>query len=263
VPGSPESNESNPNMTMRRTDATGRQTAPAWRSARRALHPAAGLFAVLAIGVGLSFTASPIALATGAVLLGVLTLRRERRGARAEAPFLLLALIVFAAHLLFSGHPLREALLPAGIIALRLLALVYLARWAARAVLPGAARWLFGRGGIARPRPLALLVESGRMTLALLPLAIAESERQHLALRARAIRPGRGLAGRARYLAAWLLPYLGTMLRVGDAYAEALQARGHTLGARRRGAATYAWGVLEMGGTLLALAAAAWLLRAR
>lgn len=218
---------------------------------------------MIAIGVGFSFTSALPALAVGAVLFGAATLVREGRPLRAEIPFLLLALVVFAAHLLLSGHPLRAALLPAATIALRLLALVYLVRWAARAVFPGAARWLFGRSGLRRPRPLALLVESGRMTLALLPLALAESERQHLALRARAIRPGRGPAGRARYLAAWLLPYLGTMLRVGDAYGEALQARGYTLGAPRRGAAAQPWGALEIAGVLLALGAAAWLLRAR
>jgi energy-coupling factor transporter transmembrane protein EcfT len=101
------------------------------------------------------------------------------------------------------------------------------------------------------------------MTLALLPLALGEAERQHLALRARALRPGRGLGGRARYLAAWLLPYLGTMLRVGDSYGEALHARGYALGAPRRGSASYRWAAPEAAGVLLSAAAAAWLVRAR
>jgi energy-coupling factor transporter transmembrane protein EcfT len=227
------------------------------------VHPGASLLGCAALGLGLSLTQDPVWLAVGAALLLIAALRVERRPPRAEIPLLLLALVVFAAHLLLAGRPPREALLPSGLIALRLLALVYLTRWMARAVLPRAARWLFGRGGLTRPRPLALLVESGRMTLALLPLAISEAERQHLALRARAIRPGRGLEGRARYLAAWLLPYLGTMLRVGDAYGEALHARGYALGAPRRGASSFRWGAVEVAFILLPAAAAAWLLRAR
>lgn len=248
VPGSPESEATKPKSTSR---------------ARRPLHPGAWLFVCAALGVGFSLTQSPALLAAGALLLLIVALRTERRPLRAEVPLLLLALVLFAAHLFLAGQPPRAALLPSSRIALRLLALVYLTRWAARAVLPRAARWLFGRGGIARPRPLALLVESGRMTLALLPLALAEAERQHLALRARAIRPGRGLGGRARYLAAWLLPYLGTMLRVGDSYGEALHARGYALGAPRRGSASYRWAAPEAAGVLLSAAAAAWLIRAR
>lgn len=230
---------------------------------RRPVHPGASLLCCAALGLGLSVTQAPVLLAVAAALLLAVTLRVERRAPRAEAPLLLLALVVFGAHLFLAGSPPRESLRPSGMIALRLLALVYLTRWMARAVLPGAARWLFGRGGFTRPRPLALLVESGRMTLALLPLAVAEAERQHLALRARAIRPGRGLEGRARYLAAWLLPYLGTMLRVGDAYGEALHARGYALGAPRRGAAGFRWGWLEVACILLSASASVWLLRAR
>lgn len=254
MPGSPESIEPKPTSTSR-----SRPGGPN----RRPLHPGATLVVCAALGVGFSLTRAPALLAAAAALLLIAALRVERRLLRAEIPFLLLALVLFAAHLLLAGRPPREALLPSGMIALRLLALVYLTRWAARAVLPLAARWLFGRGGLSRPRPLALLVESGRMTLALLPLALSEAERQHAALRARAIRPGRGLGGRARYLAAWLLPYLGTMLRVGDAYGEALHARGYALGAPRRGATSFHWGAAETASALLSLAAAGWLVRAR
>jgi len=227
------------------------------------IHPAAALLGVTALGLGFSLTRAWIPLAVGAALFLTASLRIERRPFRAEIPMLLLATILFVAHLILGGRSPREALVPSAMIALRLLALVYLTRWAARAVLPGTARWLFARGGPARPRALALLFESGRMTLALLPLAVSEAERQHTALRARAIRPGRGLGGRARYLAAWLLPYLGTMLRVGDAYGESLHARGYAVGAKRRGAATASWGVPDVACAALALAAAAWLLRVR
>jgi hypothetical protein len=252
VPGSPKSDDPKSIRIENRP-----------RTGVRSLHPAATLLGCGAIGIGLSLTQAPVPLASGAVLFLIATLRAERRPARAEAPLLLLAVVVFAAHLLLTGRPPREAFRPSGLIALRLLALIYLTRWAARAVLPRAARWLFGRRGPARPKVLALLFESGRMTLALLPLALAEAERQHLALRARAIRPGRGLAGRARYLAAWLLPYLGTMLRVGDAYGESLHARGYAIGAPRRASGSFPWGAPEVAGAAASLAAAVWLLRAR
>lgn len=227
---------------------------------RRPLHPAAALVFCGAAGLGLSFVRSPVLLATAALILLGASLWAEGKRLRGEVPFLLLALIVFAAHLLLGGRPPKEALPAAGAIALRLLALVYLMRWAARMVLPGAARWLFGRSGPRRPRPFAILFESGRMTVALLPLALSEAERQHLALQARAIRPGRGLSGRARYLAAWLLPYLGTMLRVGDAYGEALHARGYAIGARRA-SASVPWGLRETAVTLASLLAAVWMIR--
>lgn len=249
MPGSPEPDEPRSQNALRRP--------------LRALHPGAALFGCAAIGLALSVAKAPIPLAAGALLLLLAALRIERRTPRQEAPLLLLALVVFAAHLFLSGRSLRASLLPSGLIALRLLALIYLMRWAARAVLPRAGRWLFGRAGPSRPRPLALLFESGRMTLALLPLALSEAERQHLALRARAIGPGRGLSGRARYLAAWLLPYLGTMLRVGDAYGEALHARGYVLGGPRRASSATPWGALELIAVAAALAVALWLVRAR
>jgi energy-coupling factor transporter transmembrane protein EcfT len=108
---------------------------------------------------------------------------------------------------------------------------------------------------------LLLPIESARHALALTPLAIREAEQQHQALRARGMRPGRGAAGRARYVAAWVLPFLGTMLRLGESYADALAARGYVLGAPRRSAmaATWGWGdaAVILGGT----ASAAWLLR--
>ncbi len=215
------------------------------------------------MGIALSFARSPIALGLAAGALLAAALRAERRTLRGEAPLWILALVLFAAHLLLAGRPLRVALLPAGQIALRLLALVYLTRWAARAAAPRAARWLFGRTGPSRPRALALLFESGRMTVALLPLALGEAERQHLALRARGLRPGKSPAARARYLAAWLLPYLGTMLRVGDAYGEALHARGYAIGSPRRAAVSFRWGAAETAVILASFLAAFWLIRAR
>lgn len=255
MPGSPESDESK--SQSRPSERSGR---PA--GVRAPLHPGASLLGFAALLAALSATGSVPALGLAAAAAFAGALRAERRAIRAELPLLLLALVVFSAHLVFSGRPLRESLLPAGRIALRLLALVYLMRCAARAALPRIARWLFGRGGPARPRPLALLFESARMTVALLPLALSEAERQHRALRARALRPGRGLAGRARYLAAWLLPYLGTMLRVGDAYGEALHARGYALGARRRASSRWVWGMRETAWSAGCLAAAFWILRA-
>jgi energy-coupling factor transporter transmembrane protein EcfT len=244
VPGSPESNDSKPTL-------------------HKGPNPGAALLACLAFGVALSLVRSPAVLALTAAGFLVLSLRVEGRRFQSEIPLLVLALIVFLAHLLFGGHPLREALRPSGEIALRLLALVYVTRWAARAVLPGAARWLFARTGPRHPRLLALLFESGRMTLALLPLALGEAERQHAALKARAVRPGRGLGGRARYLAAWLLPYLGTMLRVGDSYGEALHARGYAMGSPRRAGASYRWGALELVLVSGAIVLSAWLIRVR
>jgi len=251
VPGSPESE---PSISS---------PIPPVRPVRRPLHPVALLLGCAGLGVALSFARSPLLLGTAAAAFLAGALRAERRPLRGEVKFWLLALVLFAAHLLIAGRPPREALLPAAQIALRLLALVYLTRWAARAVAPRASRWLFGRAGPSRPRTLALLFESGRMTVALLPIALGEAERQHLALRARALRPGRGLAGRARYLAAWLLPYLGTMLRVGDAYGEALHARGYAIGAPRRAALTYRWGAAETALALTSMLAAFWLIRAR
>jgi energy-coupling factor transporter transmembrane protein EcfT len=249
VPGSPESAESKNTLVTSLYPA--------------GLHPAAALVACLAAGIALSLLRSPAILAVTAAALLVAALRVEGRGFRGEIPLLALTLIVFLAHLLFGGRPLRDSLRPSGEIAFRLLALLYLTRWAARSVLPRAARWLFAQTGPSRPRPLALLFESGRVTLALLPLALGEAERQHAALRARAVRPGRGLAGRARYLAAWLLPYLGTMLRVGDAYGEALHARGYAMGSPRRAGASYTWGVAEIALILGSVAATAWLVRVR
>lgn len=256
MPGSPESDETKSQSRPR----PARPVRPG--DDRIPLHPGASLLGLAALLAALSTTPSAAALAAAAGIAMGAALWAERRPLRAELPFLLLALVVFAAHLAFAGRSWREALVPSGRIALRLLALVYLTRWAARAALPRIARWLFGRGGPARPRALALLFESGRMTLALLPLALAEAERQHRALRARALRPGRGLGGRARYLAAWLLPYLGTMLRIGDAYGEALHARGYALGARRRTAASWTWGARETAWIGGCLAAAFWLVRA-
>src|SRR5439155_1311698 len=156
-------------------------------------------------------------LAAAAFLLGSAALRAERRSARGEAPLVGLASIVFLAHLAAAGRDFRQALGPAAVVALRLLALLYLLRWAARRALGRVARWLMGFRPPARPRFLLLLSESARLTAALLPLALREAEQHVTALRARGIRVGRGLRGRARYLLAWFFPFLGTMLRVTGA----------------------------------------------
>jgi hypothetical protein len=53
------------------------------------------------------------------------------------------------------------------------------------------------------------------------------------------------------------------MLRVGDAYGEALHARGYAIGSPRRGAVSFPWGAAETAVTLASLLAAFWLIRAR
>ena len=229
--------------------------------AHRPIHPAALLVSCLLAGLALSFTRSPLWLGLSAATLLGMALRVEGRNLRGEAPLFLLTAIVFAAHLLLSGRPPAETLAPAGLIALRLLSLLYLARWAARYFLPSAARWLFSRAVPRRPRVATLLFESGRMTVAFLPLALREAEQQHAALRARGIRPGGGAGGRARFLAAWLLPFLGTMLRVGESYGDAMSARGVTVGAARRGGPALPWGGREAAAIAGAAVASAWLLR--
>ena len=212
----------------------------------RAVHPAALLLACSAAGLALAITGSLAALGVGAVVAGALALRAERRSIRDEAPLLLIALVVFAAHTLFSGTPPREAAGPAAAIALRLLALLYLLRWAARTFLAPAARWALSLDLPTRPRWLLQTLESARHALCLTPRAVREAEQQHIALSARGLRPGVGARGRARYLAAWVLPFLGTMLRLGESYEEALLARGYVLGARRRSGQVLAWGVPEV-----------------
>jgi energy-coupling factor transporter transmembrane protein EcfT len=229
--------------------------------AHRPVHPAALLVSCLVAGLALSFTGSPLWLGLSAAILLAMALRAEGRRLSGEMPLFLLTAIVFAAHLLLAGRPLRASLEPAALIALRLVALLYLARWAARSFLPRAARWLFSRPVPRRPRVATLLFESGRMTAAFLPLALREAEQQHAALRARGIRPGRGVSGRARFLAAWIVPFLGTMLRVGESYGDALTARGVTVGAARRGGPALPWGVRESAVVASAAAASAWLLR--
>ena len=230
------------------------------RSARP-LHPAALLLACALVGVGLALGRSALDLAVFSALGAAFTLRAENRPIRSELPLLTLALIVFLAHALLSGRPTPEAAKAAALIALRLLALLYLLRWAARTFLGSAARWLTALPIPARPRLLLLPVESARHALALTPIALREAELQHQALRARGLRPGRGPAGRARYLAAWLLPFLGTMLRVGESYGDALMARGYRLGARRRSGLRATWSWAELGTVAGGAASAAWLLR--
>ncbi|HMI31505.1 MAG TPA: hypothetical protein VK527_07170, partial [Candidatus Limnocylindrales bacterium] len=159
------------------------------------------------------------------------------------------------------GAKYRAALGPAAVIACRLLALLYLLRWAARTSLGRIARWLMGMKPPAKPRFLLLLAESARLTAALLPLALREAEQHVAALRGRGIRPGAGLRGLARYLLAWFLPFLGTMLRIGDAYADALTARGYVPGRARRTGLALAWGLREWGAIVGSAGAAAWFLR--
>jgi energy-coupling factor transporter transmembrane protein EcfT len=108
---------------------------------------------------------------------------------------------------------------------------------------------------------LLLLLESARLTAGLLPLALREAEQHVMALRGRGIRPGRGLQGRARYLLAWFLPFLGTMLRIGDAYADALMARGYVPGRARRTGLRPRWGWREWGALAGSAGTCAWLVR--
>jgi len=244
VPGSPETDRLSPSRTT-----------------VRAVHPAALLLACLAAGLAIALTGSMPALAVAAVLFLTLTLRAERKPLAAETPLLVIALIVFAAHTLLSGAPMRQAIGPAGRIALRLLALLYLLRWAARTFLGGAARWALSLELPRRPRWLLHVLESGRHALTLTPRAIREAEHQHLALRARGLRSGKGLRGRARYLAAWVLPFLGTMLRLGESYEEALLARGYVLGGARRSGQVLVWGLPEVMVLALGALTAAALLR--
>jgi len=244
VPGSPESdNRSDPSRT------------------RRGLHPLAWLVSLALVMAGLMATASWIDLALAATLLAFLALRAERRRSKHEAPVLLLAALVFLVHVLGAGAAWRLAVAPAAAVAFRLLALLYLLRWAARVALAPIARWLMARRPPARPRVLLLLAESARLTAGLLPLALREAEQHVLALRGRGIRPGRGLGGRARYLLAWFLPFLGTMLRIGDAYADALTVRGYVPGRARRTGLQVAWGLREWGALLGSAIACAWFTR--
>ena len=244
VPGSPEPDEVNP--VSART---------------RALHPVAWLVSLALVGVGLALATSWIDLAIAGILFGILALRAERKSLRAETPLLALALIVFLAHVLFAGKQFRAALAPSAAIACRLLALLYLLRWAARSALGPIARWLMAQRPPSRPRVLLVLAESARLTAGLLPLAIREAEQHVQALRGRGIRPGRGLQGTARYLLAWFLPFLGTMLRVGDAYADALTARGYRLGHARNAGIRLHWGIREWAAVAGSATGAAWFLR--
>ncbi|MGE5175334.1 MAG: hypothetical protein ACM3JJ_03085 [Hyphomicrobiales bacterium] len=230
---------------------------------KRPLHPAALLVACLFLGAGVSLARAPLWIALFTLGAMTLALRAEGRPLRGEAPLVGLAAIVFAAHLLLGGRPPAEAAPASAAIALRLLGLVYLTRWAARGFLPRTARWLFARRGPRGPRWLVRAFESARLTVALLPTAFREAEQQHLAVRARALRAGGGAGPRARYLAAWLLPFLGTMLRVGDAYGDALFARGYAAGAPRRSGLALSWGAAEAGVLLASAAAAAWIAYAR
>jgi energy-coupling factor transporter transmembrane protein EcfT len=243
VPGSPSLNR-----------PTNRHAPP------RPRHPAALLAFTLAAAAGITFARAPVVLAHTALAVAAGARPADGRPWRGELGFLGLATVLFAAHALlarFEPVAVRAAVL----LALRLLALVYLTRWAVRTYLPGAARWLLALRLPARPRALALAAESARLSAALLPIAAREAEAQTLALRARGIRPRGGVRGRARFVAAWLLPFLGTMIRVGDSLADALHARGYVAGAPRRGAAVASWSPLDATLVIGGLALAGVLLR--
>lgn len=243
MPGSPKPGDIQPNTPR-----------------RRALHPLAWLLSLALLTAGLAMTHSWIDLAAAAILLAFAALRVERRRARDEIPILSLAALVFLAHVVSAGRGYRAAVAPAAVIACRLLALLYLLRWAARSALGPIARWLMGKRPPARPRVLLLLAESARLTAGLLPLALREAEQHVVALRGRGIRPGRGLQGLTRYLLAWFLPFLGTMLRIGDAYADALTVRGYVPGRVRRSGLALAWGWREWGVLAGSAGTCAWFL---
>jgi len=223
----------------------------------RPRHPAALLAFSLFAAAGITLARAPFVLAATTILFAAMALRAEGRRVRDELPLVGLAGVLFLAHALLARFQ-PEAVGVAALLALRLLALVYLTRWAARTFLSAAARWLLGLPLPSRPRALGMAAESARLSAAILPLAAREAEAQTLALRARGIRTGGGVGGRARFVAAWLLPFLGTMLRVGDALADALHARGYRAGAPRAAATPPRWAVSDvvlMAGGLLAAGA--------
>jgi energy-coupling factor transporter transmembrane protein EcfT len=226
----------------------------------RGLHPLAWLVSLALLTCGVAMTRSWVDLALAAAIFSLAALRAERRPLAGEAALLGLALVVFLAHVAVAGREFRQALAPAALIAFRLLALLYLLRWAARVALGPIARWLMGLKPPTRPRFVLLLAESARLTAGLLPLALREAEQHVTALRGRGIRPGRGLRGLTRYLLAWFLPFLGTMLRIGDAYADALTVRGYVPGRARRTGLFLAWGLREWGAIAGSAGTAAWLL---
>ena len=244
MPGSPQSDSNN-----------------VFQPRTRVLHPAALLLTCALLGLGLTLGGSIPDLALTAALMAALALRAEARPIREELPLWGLALVVFLAHLLVGGAPYPARLTRGATIALRLLALLYLLRWSARAWLGRAGRWLLTLRVPSRPRFLLLGVESVRHAAALVPLAVRESGQQHEALRARGLTPGRGAGARARYVAAWLLPFLGTMLRLSESYLDALTVRGYRMGAPRGRGAVLAWGWPEVAVVAIGSVGAVWLLR--
>jgi len=244
VPGSPQSDSNN-----------------VLRPRTRVLHPAALFLTCALLGVGLTLGGSIPDLALSAALLATMAMRAESRRIREELPLWRLAVIVFLANLLIGGLPFPARLERGTAIALRLLALLYLLRWSARAWLGRAGRWLLTWKVPSRPRFLLLAMESVRHSAALVPLAVRESGQQHDALRARRLAPGRGLGARARYIAAWLLPFLGTMLRLSESYLDALTVRGYRMGAPRGRGVAEAWGLPEVAVVAIGSVGAAWLLR--
>lgn len=227
----------------------------------RVLHPAALLLTCALLGLGLTLGGSIPDLALSAALLAAFALRAESRPIREELPLWGLASVVFLANLLIGGVPFPARLERGAAIALRLLALLYLVRWSARAWLGRAGRWLLTFRVPSRPRFLLLAMESVRHATALVPLAVRESGQQHDALRARGLAPGRGVGARARYIAAWLLPFLGTMLRLSESYLDALTVRGYRMGAPRGRGVAEAWGWPEVTVVAIGSAGALWLLR--
>lgn len=244
MPGSPQSDSNN--VDQPRT---------------RVLHPAALLVTCALLGLGLTVGGSIPDLVLSAVLFAAMALRAESRPIREELPLWGLAAIVFLANLLVRGGPFPARLERSVAIALRLLALLYLLRWSARAWLGRAGRWLLTLRVPSRPRVFLLAMESARHAVALVPLAIRESGQQHEALRARGLAPGRGAGARARYVAAWLLPFLGTMLRLSESYLDALVVRGYGMGAPRSRGLAEAWGLPEVLVIAAGSLGAAWLLR--
>ena len=239
-----------------------RETAPNEIEARPA-HPAALLVACALVGAGIGICGSPLSLLVVTLAAAAAALRAEGRPLRFEVPLWVLAAVVFLAHAFLSGRPLSVAVPEGSVIALRMLALLYLLRWAARAFLPRAARWLLALPVPRRPAFLALPLESARHAVALTPLALREARLQHEALRARGVGSGIGWTGRARHLAAWLLPFLGTMLRVASSYEWALHARGYRPGSIRRGGVPSGGLWPESGIVFGGAAAAAWLIVGR
>jgi len=208
---------------------------------------------------GVAMTRSWIDLAAAALLLAFAALRAEGRRVRDELRFSSSPLILFLAHVATAGKGYRTAIAPAAVIAWRLLALLYLLRWAARVALGPIARWLMGRKPPQGRGSCSFSWRAPGSRPGLLPVAVREAEQHVTALRGVEFVPLAAF-GISRYLLAWFLPFLGTMLRVGDAYADALTARGYVPGRARRTGLVLSWGLREWGAIVVSAGAAAWFL---